>query len=74
MRVFQELHRMRTPKRDDREQPTLAFDVTQEIDPALADEILRGGGATLTQTDFEEITVQLGRERQREAYRTSLGF
>jgi multiple sugar transport system substrate-binding protein len=27
-----------------------------------------------TAVDFEEITVQLGRDRQREAYRTSLGF
>jgi multiple sugar transport system substrate-binding protein len=24
--------------------------------------------------DFEEITIRLGRERQRESYRTSLGF
>ncbi|WP_280155971.1 extracellular solute-binding protein [Piscinibacter sp. XHJ-5] len=27
-----------------------------------------------TAVDFEEITIRLGRERQREAYRTSLGF
>jgi multiple sugar transport system substrate-binding protein len=27
-----------------------------------------------TVVDFEEITIRLGRERQREAYRTSLGF
>ena len=27
-----------------------------------------------TAFDFEEITIRLGRERQREAYRTSLGF
>jgi len=27
-----------------------------------------------TAIDFEEITIRLGRERQREAYRTSLGF
>jgi multiple sugar transport system substrate-binding protein len=27
-----------------------------------------------TAVDFEEITIRLGRERQREIYRTSLGF
>jgi len=50
---------MRKPKRDNRDQPALPFDVTQEIDPALADEILRDGEATLTQTDFGDITVAL---------------
>jgi hypothetical protein len=35
----------------------LPFDVTQEIDPALVEELRRTGEATLTQTDFEDISV-----------------
>jgi hypothetical protein len=50
---------MRKPKRDHRDQQALPFDVTQEIDPALADEVLRNGETTLTQTDFDDITVAL---------------
>jgi hypothetical protein len=37
----------------------LPFDVTQEIDPALVDEVRRTGEATLTQTDFDDITLLL---------------
>jgi hypothetical protein len=37
----------------------LPFDVTQEIDPALVDEVRQSGEATLTQTDFDDITVLL---------------
>jgi hypothetical protein len=37
----------------------LPFDVTQEIDPALVDEMRQTGEATLTQTDFDDITVLL---------------
>lgn len=45
------------PRRDTRSEPTLPFDVTQDIDPALAEEARRGFEATLTQTDFDDITV-----------------
>ena len=41
------------------EQAALPFDVTQDIDPALVDEVLNAGDATLTQVDFEEITLVL---------------
>ena len=37
----------------------LPFDVTQEIDPALADELRRTTEPTLTQVDFDDITVVL---------------
>ena len=37
----------------------LPFDVTQEIDPALADQLRRTGEPTLTQGDFDDITVVL---------------
>jgi hypothetical protein len=37
----------------------LPFDVTQEIDPALVDDLRRTSEATLTQTDFDDITVVL---------------
>jgi multiple sugar transport system substrate-binding protein len=50
--------------------------------PALALHLMEAAGGQLTPeaalkatvVDFEEITIRLGRERQREAYRTSLGF
>ncbi|RPI63595.1 MAG: hypothetical protein EHM50_02060 [Lysobacterales bacterium] len=45
--------------RDKGDGSTLPFDVTQEIDPALADELLHGGEQTLTQTDFDDITLVL---------------
>jgi len=40
----------------------LAFDVTQEIDPALVDSILRPNEPTLTQTDFDDLTVELPKQ------------
>ena len=49
----------RKPRRDDRNDSALPFDVTQEIDPALADQLLRSSEPTLTQVDFEDITVVL---------------
>jgi hypothetical protein len=42
-----------------RAEPALPFDVTQEIDPALADELRRAGEPTLTQADFADVTVVL---------------
>ena len=45
--------------RSDRDSPTLPFDVTQEIDPSLADQLRRSSESTLTQADFEDITVVL---------------
>jgi hypothetical protein len=50
--------------RDDGTGATLPFDVTQEIDPALADEVRQRGEQTLTQTDFDEITLVLPEKRQ----------
>jgi hypothetical protein len=53
---------MNTPKRNrrsDRDESTLAFDVTQEIDPALADLLRRGSEPTLTQVDFDDLTIEL---------------
>ena len=45
--------------RDVRNESTLPFDVTQEIDPALADELRRTSEPTLTQIDFDDITLVL---------------
>ena len=49
---------------DPRNEPALPFDVTQEIDPALVADLRRGDEATLTQTDFEEITLVLPENRK----------
>jgi hypothetical protein len=49
----------RKHQRDARDDSTLPFDVTQEIDPALADQLLRSSEPTLTQVDFEDINVVL---------------
>jgi hypothetical protein len=46
-------------RRNDRDDSALPFDVTQEIDPSLADQLRRTSEATLTQGDFEDITVVL---------------
>jgi hypothetical protein len=37
----------------------LPFDVTQEIDPALVEDLRPAPERTLTQTDFDEITLVL---------------
>lgn len=42
-----------------RDEPALPFDVTQEIDPALADELRRTSEPTLTQADFDDVTIVL---------------
>jgi hypothetical protein len=47
----------RKSRRREREEPALPFDVTQEIDPALADLLRRSSEPTLTQSDFDEIGV-----------------
>ena len=39
--------------------PPLPFDVTQEIDPALVEDLRPAAEPTLTQTDFEDITLVL---------------
>ena len=49
----------KTPRRDDDKEANLPFDVTQEIDSALADQLRRRSEPTLTQVDFEDITVVL---------------
>ena len=45
--------------RDNRNDSALPFDVTQEIDPSLVEQLRRTTEPTLTQTDFEDITVVL---------------
>ena len=53
---------MNAPKRKgprERVDPPLAFDVTQDIDPALVDTLRRTNEPTLTQSDFDELTVEL---------------
>jgi hypothetical protein len=47
----------RRGKRD--EPPPLPFDVTQDIDPTLAESLRRGNEPTLTQVDFDDIDVEL---------------
>ena len=49
-------------RRNDRDDSTLQFDVTQEIDASLADELRRTREPTLTQADFDEATVVLPRK------------
>jgi hypothetical protein len=49
----------RKSRHDQHEGATLPFDVTQEIDPTLADQLRRSSESTLTQVDFEDITVVL---------------
>ena len=44
--------------------PPLPFDVTQEIDPALVEDLRPVAEPTLTQTDFEEITLVLPEKRK----------
>ena len=51
-------------KRAQRNEPALPFDVTQEIDSALVDDLRRGNEPTLTQTDFDEITLVLPENRK----------
>jgi len=55
---------MAPKKRAQRNEPALPFDVTQEIDPALVEDLQRDPEATLTQTDFEEITLVLPEKRK----------
>jgi hypothetical protein len=51
-------------QRETRNESTLPFDITQEIDPALVDEVLRRGEQTLNQVDFDDITVVLPENRK----------
>ncbi len=39
--------------------PPLPFDVTQDIDPTLADTLRSSTEPTLTQGDFDDIAVEL---------------
>jgi hypothetical protein len=55
---------MAPKKRAQRNEPALPFDVTQEIDPALTADLRPRDEATLTQTDFEEITLVLPENRK----------
>ena len=47
------------PRVHDRNESTLPFDTTQEIDPALVADLRPKAEATLTQADFDDITVVL---------------
>ena len=49
---------------DDSNESHLPFDATQEIDTALADQLRRTTEPTLTQVDFEDITVVLTEETE----------
>jgi hypothetical protein len=49
-------HRKRPPAPN---APELDFDVTQQIDPALADAALARGDPTLTQADFDDTEILL---------------
>jgi hypothetical protein len=49
----------RKPSRATPDDSALAFDVTQEIDPSLAESLRRSSEPTLTQIDFDDITVTL---------------
>jgi hypothetical protein len=55
----------KTPRRDDGKEANLPFDVTQEIDASIADQLRRGSEPTLTQVDFEDITVVLPQKPKR---------
>jgi hypothetical protein len=55
----------RKPPSEQRDEPALAFDVTQEIDASLADELRRADEPTLTQGDFDEATVVLPKKPTR---------
>jgi hypothetical protein len=46
-------------RRERRDEPALPFDVTQDIDASLVDELLRPGEPSLAQDDFDDVTVVL---------------
>ena len=48
---------------EDVDAAALPFDVTQEIEPSLVDEILRQRDPTLTQADFDDVTVVLPQKK-----------
>lgn len=50
---------VKTPRRNDGKEANLPFDATQEIDSTIGDQFRRNSEATLTQVDFEDITVVL---------------
>jgi hypothetical protein len=54
----------KNPRRGQRNESALPFDVTQEIDPSLVDDLRHGGEPTLTQTDFDDITLVLPEDRK----------
>ena len=55
----------RKPRPEQRDEPALPFDVTQEIDASLVDALRRTDEPTLTQVDFDEETVVLPRNPTR---------
>jgi hypothetical protein len=45
--------------------PELAFDITQEIDPALADLLRSRSESTLTDTDFDDVEIEIAKPQRR---------
>jgi hypothetical protein len=52
-------------RREDRDEPALPFDVTQDIDASLVDEVLRTGEPSLMQGDFDDVAIALPDEPTR---------
>ena len=50
--------------RDAHKEATLPLDVTQDIDPALVEDLRRLSEQTMTQTDFDDITLVLPESRK----------
>jgi hypothetical protein len=51
-------------RRDGGSEAALPFDVTQDIDPAVVEDLRRFSEPTLTQTDFDDITVVMPESRK----------
>jgi hypothetical protein len=53
----------KSKRRGERDETTLAFDVTQDIDPALVDPMWGPNEPTLTQADFDDLSVDAPKPR-----------
>ena len=51
-------------RRDGSSESALPFDVTQDIDPALVEDLRRLSEPTLTQTDFDDVTLVMPESRK----------
>jgi hypothetical protein len=54
-----DMNATRDRRRRQHAEPALPFDLTQEIDPALAELLRRSSEPTLTQSDFDDLAVEL---------------